>query len=65
MILLREEFIRGGKSSIMSDHYVKSDRNRKILYLAAKKVYEWAMSQMHLMTKRKCGRVNLVDIWRN
>ena len=31
MILLNENFIRGGISSIMGDRYIFSDENKKIL----------------------------------
>ena len=32
MILLLEDNIRGGISSVMGDRYVKSNENKKILY---------------------------------
>ena len=35
MILLLENNIRGGISSVMGDRYVKSDENKKILYIDA------------------------------
>ena len=45
MILLLENNIRGGISSIMSNRYVKSDENKEILYIDANNLYGWAMSQ--------------------
>ena len=45
MILLLENNIRGGISSIMSNRYVKSDDNKKILYIDANNLYGHSMSQ--------------------
>ena len=45
MILLLENNIRGGISSVMGDRYVKSDDHRKILYIDANNLYGYAMSQ--------------------
>ena len=45
MIFLLENNIRGGISSVMGDRYVKSDRNKKILYIDANNLYGWAMSE--------------------
>ena len=45
MILLLENNIRGGISSVMGDRYVKSDDNKEILYKDANKLYGWAMSE--------------------
>ena len=45
MILLLENNIRGGISSVMGNRYVKSDENKKILYIDANNLYGWAMSQ--------------------
>ena len=39
MILLLENNIRGGISSVMGDRYVKSDENKKILYIDANNLY--------------------------
>ena len=36
MILLLENIIRGGISSIMGDRYKKSDENKKILFIDSK-----------------------------
>ena len=44
MILLLEKKLRGGLSSIMGDRYVKSDKNKKILYADANKLYGRSMS---------------------
>ena len=45
MILLLENNIRGGISSVMGDTYVKSDENKKISYKDANNSYGWAMSE--------------------
>ena len=45
MILLLENNIRGGISSVMGDRYVKSDGNKKILYVDANNLYGHSMSQ--------------------
>ena len=45
MILLLENNIPGGISSVMGDRYVKSDDNKKILYIDANNLYGLAMSQ--------------------
>ena len=46
LILLLENNIRGGISSVMVDRYVKSDENKKILYMDATNLYGHSMSQM-------------------
>ena len=45
MILLLENNIRGGVSSVMGDRYVISEENKKILYVDANNLYGWAMSE--------------------
>ena len=45
LILLIENNIRGGISSVMGDRYVKSDGNKKILYADATNLYGHSMSQ--------------------
>ena len=45
MILLLENNIRGGVSSVIGDRYIKSDENRKILYIDANNLYGHSMSQ--------------------
>ena len=45
MILLLENGIRGGLSGVMGDRYIKSDKNRKILYVDANNLYGFGMSQ--------------------
>ena len=45
MILLLENKIRGGISSVMGDRYVKSDENEKILYIDAYNLYGHSMSE--------------------
>ena len=46
LFLLLENNIRGGMSSVMGDPYVKSDENKKILYMDATNFYGHSMSQM-------------------
>ena len=46
LILLIENNIRGGISSVMGDRYVKSDENNKIIYADATNLYGHSMSQM-------------------
>ena len=45
IILLLENNIRGGISSVMGDRYIKSDKNKKILYIDANNLYGQSMSQ--------------------
>ena len=45
LILLIENNIRGGISSIMGDRYVKSDEDNKIIYADATNLYGHCMSQ--------------------
>ena len=45
MILFLENGIRGGISSIMGDRYVKSDKDKNILYGDANNLYGFSMSQ--------------------
>ena len=45
MILLLENNIRGGVSSVMGDRYIKSDENKKILYVDANILYGHSMSE--------------------
>ena len=45
MILLLEKNIRGGISSVMGDRYIKSDENKKILYIDATNLYGHSMSE--------------------
>ena len=45
LILTVENDIRGVISSVMGDRYVKSDDNKKILYIDANNLYGWAMSE--------------------
>ena len=63
MILLLENNIRGGISSVMGDRYIKSDKNKKILYIDANNLYGWAMSESLPYDKIKLdNNVNLEDI---
>ena len=45
MILLIQKNIRGGVSSVMGDRYIKSDENKKILYIDANNLYGHSMSE--------------------
>ena len=45
LILLLENNLRGGISSVIGDRHVKLDENKKILYIDANILYGWAMSQ--------------------
>ena len=45
LILLLENNIRGSRSSVMGNRYVKSDENNKIIYADANKLYGHSMSQ--------------------
>ena len=46
LILLIENNIRGGISAVMGDRFVKSDENKKIIYIDATNLYSHSMSQM-------------------
>ena len=46
LILLTGNNVRGGISSVMGDRYVKSDENKKILYMDATNIYGHSLSQM-------------------
>ena len=45
LILTLENNIRGGISSVMGERYVKSDDNKKILYMDSTNLYGHSMSQ--------------------
>ena len=45
MILLLENNIRGGISSVMGYRYIKSDENGKVLYFDANNLYGHSMSE--------------------
>ena len=45
LILTLENNIRGGISSVMGNRYVKSDENKKILYIDDNNLNVWAMSE--------------------
>ena len=46
LILLIENNIRGGISSVMGDRYIKSDEDNSVLYINATNLYGHSMSQM-------------------
>ena len=63
MILLLENNIRGGISSIVGDRYMKSDENKKILYVDADNLYGHSMSQPLPFNENKFDQnVKLEDI---
>ena len=63
MILLLENNIRGGISSVMGDRYLKSDENKKILYVDANILYGHSMSEPLLYDEIKFDQnVKLEDI---
>ena len=63
MILLLENNIRGGISSVMGDRYVKSDKNKKIKYVDANILYGHSMSQLLPFDETKFdNKVKLEDI---
>ena len=45
IILSIEKYIRGGKSSVFAESYVKSEENEKILYFNANNLYGQSISQ--------------------
>ena len=63
LILLLENNIRGGTSSVMGDTDVQSDENKKILYVDANKMYGWVMREYLISDKIKFDKiVKLEDI---
>ena len=59
MILLIENNIRGGISSVMGDRYVKSDDNKKILYIDANNLYVHSMSQQ--LTSMRLNLIRMLN----
>ena len=63
MILMLENNIRGGILSVMGERYVKSEENKKILYIDANNLDGWAMSQYLPYDETEfVGDVKLEDI---
>ena len=63
MLLLLQINKRGGISSVMGDRYVKSDENKKILYIDANSLYGHSMSQASPYDEIKFDKnVKLEDI---
>ena len=63
MILLLENNIRGGISSAMGDRFVKSDDNKKILYIDANNLYGHSISEPLPYDEIRFGRnVKIEDI---
>ena len=61
MILLLENNIRGGISSVMGDRYVTSDENKKILYVDANNLYGHSMSEPLPYDEIKFDRDNKLE----
>ena len=59
--LTSENNIRGSISSVMSDRYVKSDENKKILYIDANNLYGCAMSEYLPYDEIKFDRNNKLE----
>ena len=63
IILLLKSNIRGGKSSVIGDRYVKSNENKKILYIDPNNLNGHSMSQMLPYDEIKFDRIiKLEDI---
>ena len=63
MILLLENKIRGGISSVRGDRYVESSENKKIFYVDGNILYGWAMSEYLPYDENKFDRnVKFEDI---
>ena len=63
MILLLENIIRAGISSVMADRYIQSDENKKILYVDANNLYGHSKSQPLTFDELKFdNNVKLEDI---
>ena len=63
MILLLKINIRDAISSVMGNRFVKSDENKKILYVDANDLYGWAMSEyLHYDEIKIDNNVKLEDI---
>ena len=61
MILLLENIIRGGVSPVMGDRYIKSDDNKKILYIDANNLYGHSMSEPLPYDETKFDRDNKLE----
>ena len=63
MILLLENNIRGGISSVMGDRLIQSDENKKLLYIDATNLYCHSMSEPLLYDEIQLDRdIKLEDI---
>ena len=56
MLLLLENKIKGGMSSVMGDRFVQSVDNKTIFYVDAYNFYGWAMSEKLLYDEIKFDR---------
>ena len=64
LILLIENNVRGGVSSIMGDRYVKSDENNRIIYADATNLYGHSMSQFLPYDKIEMWHGHPVKYWK-
>ena len=55
MILLLEDNKLGGIGSLKGDRYVKSNENKKMIFMDATNFYGHSMSQMLTHDEIKCG----------
>ena len=62
MIMLLENNIRGGISSVMGNRYVQSDENKKILHIDANNLYGHSMSELLPFDEIKYNNIKLEDI---
>ena len=61
MILLLENNIRGGISSVMGDRYVKSSDTKKIFYIDADNLYAHSMSQLLLYDEMNLNLIRVLN----
>ena len=62
LILTFESSLPGGISSVMGDRYVKSDENKKILYMDATNLYGHSMIQFLPYDEIQCGMVIRISL---
>ena len=61
MILLLENKLRGGISSVMGERNVKSDESKKILYIDANNLYGHSRSQSLPYDETKIEKINKLE----
>ena len=62
LVLALENNIRGGFSSVMGHRYVKSDENKKIIYMGLLIYLDILWFNLYFMLKLRCGMVILILI---